>query len=370
MRSPHWLLEWWHSYATQDDELCVLLFHEENGELAGLAPLYLDVRGKRRTVCLLGSGEASTNHTTWLAAAGKESRISQAVAQFLLDLTPVWHCVRLDSVDADDAAMDATVRHLRDNGCLVRITLRHNCWRLTLPPTWQDFLKMLSKTHRKRCLKLQRQFLESGLVQVRRATNEAELDQGFDILLQLHAARWGAPAHPLGCFSDPRFAEFHRTVARELLKRGQLLLVWLEYGGRPVAAEYQFTGDSTVYSYQAGMDPSVTDFPPGNLSILNSIHYAIEQGCRSFDFSRGDQPYKGNWRAVPSACHDVRIWRDTLSGRLEHAKAGLRDLVEATRMTLVRWIKARVSPHFIDLWRQVTYTISGERKGPRKSGGR
>ena len=74
-------------------------------------------------------------------------------------------------------------------------------------------------------------------------------------MLQLHAARWEEPAKPLGCFSDSRFRAFHETVARELLDRKQLLLIWLEFDGKPVAVEYQFIGRKTVYSYQAGMDP-------------------------------------------------------------------------------------------------------------------
>jgi CelD/BcsL family acetyltransferase involved in cellulose biosynthesis len=227
---------------------------------------------------------------------------------------------------------------------------------------------MLSRTHRQRCLKWQRQLLESGRVKVHRVTIEADFSRGFEVLLQLHAARWGEAAHPFGCFSDQRFREFHETVALELLKRNQLLLAWLEYDGKPIAAEYQFIDRKTVYSYQAGMEPAVTEFPPGNLSIMVSIQYAIAQGCKTFDFSRGDQPYKANWRASPAACHDIRIWHDNISGRLETAMFGFRNLVEHKRMMAVKWVKARVSPRSIDVWRRMIFTISGERRGPRKVG--
>jgi CelD/BcsL family acetyltransferase involved in cellulose biosynthesis len=368
MRSPEWFLAWWKFYAEPDDVLSVLLFHEPGGLLVGLAPLYIQVAGNRRSVCLLGSGDASTNHTTWLAAAGWENRVSNAVAQFLLDLNPGWQCLQFGSVDADDVAINATVTSLTEKGCHVRRTPLHNCWRIALPATWDGYLTMLSKTHRKRCLKLQRQFLESGRVIVHRVSSEADFARGFEILLQLHAARWGDAANPQGCFSDRKFRVFHETVAQELLKLNHLLLVWLEYDGRPVAVEYQFIDKKTVYSYQAGMEPSVTEFPPGNLSIMTSIHFAIEQGCESFDLSRGDQPYKANWRATPTACYDVRIWPDHISGRLEHAMWGIRNLAESGRKQAVKWIKARVPPHLIDVWRQMHYTVTGKRRRPRKVG--
>jgi len=366
MRSPEWFLVWWRFYAEPGDELCVLLFHEPGGLLVGLSPLYIRVAKKRRTVCLLGSGDASTNHTTWLAAAGWENQVSNAVVQFLLSMKPTWNCVQFDAVDADDTAVDATVTCLAEKGCLVRRIPLHNCWSIALPATWDEYLKMLSRTHRQRCLKLQRQLLESGRVQVHRVTSEADFSRGFDILLQLHAARWGETAHPLGCFSDRKFREFHETVALELLKRNKLLLVWLEWDGKPIAVEYQFMDKKNVYSYQAGMDPSVTEFPPGKLSILASIQFAIAHGFESFDFSRGDQPYKGNWRATPTACYDIRIWPDHLSGRLEHAMWGMRNLAESGRMRAVKWMKARVSTHAIDVWRQINYTLTGKRRGPRK----
>ena len=368
MRSPEWFLVWWKFYAEPDDELCVLLFHEPGGTLVGLSPLYIQVVGKRRTVCLLGSGDASTNHTTWLAATGWENQVSTAVAQFLLGLKPAWNSVHFDSADAHDVAIDATVSYLAEKGYLVGKRPLHNCWRISLPATWDGYLKMLSRTHRQRCLKLQRQLLESGRVQVHRVTNEADFSRGFGILLQLHAARWGEPAKPLGCFSDQRFREFHETIALELLKRNQLLLVWLEYDGRPIAAEYQFVDKKAVYSYQAGMDPSVTEFPPGNLSIMTSIQYAIAHGLKSFDFSRGDQPYKGNWRATPTACYDIRIWPDNISGRLEHAMWGMRNLAESGRMQAVKWVKARVPHHYINVWRQLHSAVTGKRRGPRKVG--
>jgi len=368
MQSPEWSLAWWRFYAEPDDELCVLLFHEPGGLLVGLSPLYIQVAEKRRTVCLLGSGDASTNHTTWLAAAGWEHRVSNAVAQFLLVMKPDWHCVRFDSVDADDVAIDATVTYLAEKGCLVRRRPLHNCWRIALPATWDDYLKMLSRTLRQRCLRFQRQLFETGRVKVHRVTGEEDFSTGFKILLQLHSARWGEPSTPLGCFSDQRFREFHETVAQELLKQNQLLLVWLEYDGRPISAEYQFIDQKGVYSYLAGMDPSVTEFPPGNLSIMVSIQMAIEHGCESFDLSRGDQPYKGNWRATPTASYEIHIWPDQISGRLEHAIWGMRNLAESGRKLGIKWIKARVPPRFIDAWRRTHSAMTGKRRGPRKVG--
>ena len=366
MRSPEWFLVWWKYYAAPGDELCVLLFHEPGGLLVGLAPLYTRRAGKRTTVRLLGSGDASTNHTTWLAAAGWETLVSRGVAQFLLDSEPGWNALHLEWVDVDDLAINVTVACLLEKSCLVRKTPSGHCWKITLPATWDEYLKTLSKTHRKRCRKLQQQFFESGRVQVHRAESEADLRRGFEILLQLHAARWEEPAKPLGCFSDSRSRAFHETVARELLDRKQLLLIWLEFDGKPVAVEYQFIGRKTVYSYQAGMDPSVKEFSPGHLSIMASIQSAILQHCESFDLSRGDQPYKANWRAAPEACHDIRIWPDQLPGRIEYTVWGVRNLTARMRKLVERGLKAAVPRHLINAGLRMLHSLGGKRRLPRE----
>lgn len=368
MRSPEWFLTWWRFYAAPGDELCVLFFRTPEGSIVGVAPLYIETLGKQRTVRLLGSGEASTNHTTWLAATGWGKRVSNAVVQFLLGLKPGLRCVQFDSINADDKAINATVTGMAEKDFLVHRTQLHNCWSIALPPTWEEYLQMLSRLQRKRCRKLQREFLDSGRVKVHQVTCEADFSRGFEILLQLHSARWGEPSKPLGCFSDQRFRAFHETVALELLKCNQLLLVWQEYDGSPIAVEYQFIDKKTVYSYQAGMDPMVTGFSPGTLSIMVSIQCAIAQGCETFDLSRGDQPYKAHWRATPTASYDVRIWPDHLYGRIAHVIYGMRNQAESGRMQAVKWIKSRVSPLFIDVWRQIHSTMTGKRRGPRKVG--
>jgi CelD/BcsL family acetyltransferase involved in cellulose biosynthesis len=366
MRTPLWLLSWWEYYGEPDDELCILIVTGPDDTLVGLAPLYIHMGGKRRTVRLLGSGDVCTNHSTWLAAPGWEAPVAEEVTRCLLQLQPGWDTVELDAVDADDVAINTSVERLAESGYLVRRTPRQSNWRITLPAAWKDYEMMLSRSQRKRCRKMQRRLLRSGEVKVHRVINESEFIKGFEIMLRLHATRWGSGNRPLGGFSDPRFHRFHRTVARELLRRKQLHLSWLEYEGAPIAAEYQFADRNAVYSYQAGMDPSITDFPPGNLSIMASLQFAIANGYETFDLASGDQPYKSNWRATATPCHDIRIWPATLTGRVQHFIWGVRDLAETVRMWLVRRVKALLPSRGIEAVRLLLSFVEGGRRGPHK----
>jgi len=342
MRSPEWLLAWWEIFAAPADTLCVLLLHEPEGDLVGLAPLYLQDKGSSATFRLLGSGDACTHHTTWLALNGWEIRVGVEVARFLLQCKSDWKRLLFEAVDADAAAIHATVKHLAANGCLIHKRRIHSCWMIALPATWDDYLMMLSRSLRKRCRKLQRQFFDSDTIKLRWVESEADLKQGFGILLQQHGARWGNARKPLGVFEDKKFRTFHEKVSSYLLAHKQLRLAWLEYDGKPIAAEYQFFNANAVYAYQAGVDLSKSEYSPGKLSMIAAIQFAIEHGCEYFDLLRGDEPYKANWRAAPVACHDLRVWQKGMMGRLEWAMWNGYTLA-------VRFLKPIIPPQLINL---------------------
>jgi CelD/BcsL family acetyltransferase involved in cellulose biosynthesis len=346
MRSPDWLLAWWEFYAAPDDALCILLIHEQGGSLVGLIPLFIHGVGSNETLRLLGSGNDCTHHTTWLSAAGWENQVGMEVARFLLQCKSIWKRLLFESVDADDVAINATMNFLAENGCLLNQRPVPNNWSIALPATWDDYLMMLSRSLRKRCRKLQRQFLDSGKIQVLQVRNEVDLQKGFEILLRLHGARWGSAKKPDGVFDDQKFRKFHETVSRNMLARDKLRLAWLEYNGRPIAVEYQFFDNKTLYAYQAGVDLSMNDFSPGKLSMMASIQFALTQGCKSFDLLSGDEPYKANWRATSSACHDLRAWQGGMRARAEWVMRELFTLA-------LRKLKPKIHPRLIKLVRQV-----------------
>jgi len=320
MRSPEWMLTWWDIYAAPDDELAVLLFREPGGNLVGLAPLYLQNPGGSKAFRLLGAADYCTHHMTWLTAAGWEKRVGVEVGRFLLGCRSSWKRLFLESVDADATAVHTTVAFLDENECLVHYRQTHNCWKIFLPETWDEYLLMLSKSLRKRCRKLQREFLDSGIIQIRQVETEADLRKGFETLLALHADRWGSAGKPFGVFNDHKFRKFHETISRKLLAQNQLRLAWLEREGNAIAVEYQFVDAMSVYAYQAGIDLSANSgFSPGKLTMIAAIQFAIAQGCKFFDLLSGDEPYKSSWRAVPLACHDLRVWQKTAMGRAEWA---------------------------------------------------
>jgi CelD/BcsL family acetyltransferase involved in cellulose biosynthesis len=227
-----------------------------------------------------------------------------------------WQRLLFEAVDEEASSLRATMECLDEKNCIVHKRRINSCWKISLPPTWEDYLKTLSRSLRKRCRKLHRDYFETGSICLRQVEKIEDLPKGLALLQKLHAMRWGTPRQPRGVFSDPRFSSFHEKVAHALLSSGQLRLAWLEQGGVPVAAEYQFFDRDTLYAYQAGLDVSTGAYS-GKLSMMAAIHFAIDHNFRWFDLLGGDEPYKANWRATAVECHDWRAWPCSFRGYVE-----------------------------------------------------
>ena len=197
----------------QDLELFVLCV-EEDGELIAVAPWYIEsfpLHG--RVVQFLGSGPVCSDYLSVLCKPGWESKSARALAQWLS--TEVngaghesgWDQIELEGIDAGDEMMRRLTDELAQCGSLAHCRPGMPCWRVALPENWEDYLHTLSKSHRKELRALRRRMFDSGRATLRTARSESELDEGWQILVDLHQRRRRSLGDP-GCFAAPRLNSF------------------------------------------------------------------------------------------------------------------------------------------------------------------
>jgi CelD/BcsL family acetyltransferase involved in cellulose biosynthesis len=243
----------------------------------------------------LGDGEVCSDHLGLLSACAESAGEAEAIAACVAQRDD-WDLLDFAAVDEDDAATTQFHEALID--CTTSRLITDRSWAIDLPPNWEAFLAMQSKSHRKQLRQLHRRVLESDHAQWRLAQSPSEFGGAWATLVDLHQRRRQSLGQP-GCFSSTTWAAFHWDVAQRLLTDGRLRLSTLELQGKPIAAEYHLAGDRTTFAYQGGVDPDRLADEPGQLSTICSIKRAIDEGHRRFDLLRGDEPYKAHWRAVP-----------------------------------------------------------------------
>jgi CelD/BcsL family acetyltransferase involved in cellulose biosynthesis len=325
-RRWEWLESWWRHYGPGSGqqgpsrELFVLAVFDSRRTLLGLAPWYLERSASQgRVVRFLGSGEVCSEYLSLLCATGKEEIVAHGLAKWLTESTKAgshdthvgqfsdrWDVLKLSAIASDDLPIARLLDHLASQGNAVHRRPGMNCWRLALPASWDEYLALVSKSHRKQLRRLDRDFFRSGRASIHWVREPDQLEHALDVLIGLHQRRWKHLGWP-GCFASERFLNFHREAALRMLAFDALSMSWLELDGRPVAAEYHLAGDGIVYAYQSGIAPESLGFQPGHLSHLATIRRAIERGDRAFDFLRGDEPYKSHWRAVPRTTFEARV---------------------------------------------------------------
>ena len=326
-RSWDWLATWWKHYgpathaggdregdAPSDKQLCVLaVFADADSptapaaRLIGVAPWYLDRSRLQGSVLRwLGSGEVCTDHLSLVCEPGDAETVANAVAEFLTVSLDDWDRIDLSAVDAGDAAIEKLIAAFEAHECVVSRQPADACWALDLPPSWDEYLASISKSHRKQLRQLERRVLESDRVRWHRVQSVAEFDEAWPVLVDLHQRRRRSLGEP-GCFASHAFHEFHHETTRRLLATGQLRISWMEWDGTPAAAEYHLADARTTYAYQGGVDPDRLDEEPGRLSTILCLKAAIDEGHTQLDFLRGDEPYKAHWRATPRTTYDYRV---------------------------------------------------------------
>ena len=115
--------------------------------------------------------------------------------------------------------------------------------------------------------------------------------------------RWGE-------LPEPKLAQY-LAVFRSCLESGLLWLDVLWDGSLPIAGLLAFLdrGRGAFRFYVSGFDPRYAALSPGMVIVAHSVREAIRGGFRSYDFLRGDEPYKLAFGARARANDNVDVLR-------------------------------------------------------------
>jgi CelD/BcsL family acetyltransferase involved in cellulose biosynthesis len=331
-RSWAWLATWWRHYGASSELYVLGVF--DHGELVGIAPWYRTVtRQHGRTLRLLGDTEVCSEYGTILCQPGRDQAVAAALADWLLGVGhhDRWDIAEISVTHPDDPMSISFGRQMAERGCRVHSRPGAGCWRVTLPSSWDDYLRLLSRDRRKKLRRMVRKYVDNGRAVWHTADTPEQLAVAQGILIDLHQRRRNTLGQP-GCFAWPRYRAFHEEVLPALMRESNLGLHWVEFEGQPIAAEYHLLGHDVLYCYQGGIEPKHARLSPGQIATVFALQRAIEQGFRVFDFLRGDEPYKRHWRARLRQTVELRVVAPRTAARLRHG-------IWLTGLDLRQWTK-------------------------------
>jgi CelD/BcsL family acetyltransferase involved in cellulose biosynthesis/cytochrome c-type biogenesis protein CcmH/NrfG len=210
-----------------------------------------------------------------------------------------------------------------------------------LPADWEAYLAGLSANTRQKIRRLLRQFDGADAFRITHADG-GTIARDLEILMRFWTDQWGTrKGKNLSAIQRQT-----RVMLRHSFDDGRLLLPVLWQGERPIGALSILVDPvKRTYSfYIGGRDATFEGPSPGLMLHAHSIRHAVANGIGTYDFLRGNEPYKYSFAAgerrlmslmltrrdgsVLATRLDRRSLKLALKRSLEHDKEGRADKAE------------------------------------------
>jgi CelD/BcsL family acetyltransferase involved in cellulose biosynthesis len=297
-----WQSIWWKYYAKARKP--VILGVYEGNDLVGLMPLMIS-RAPWRTLRAMSSGAADYLHP--LARSGYEGLVAEQLVGYMQEAEG------FDLIDLHQLRETLPLAQLAPQG---KVLYQATCLVLDLPTSFDEYLSSIGKSLRFDVRKLDKELFTSGRATIEDVDEEG-LTRGLDCFFQTHRERWRKRGLP-GAFIGTKSERFHGEWARAAQRNGWLWLSVLHLDEQPIGTIYAMRLAKACYYYQAGFSPNASAVSPGSLLVGHTIRRAINEGLNTFDFLRGDEPYKRRWKPQ----HEYRNLRVLAPGKNVRGKIG------------------------------------------------
>lgn len=164
-----------------------------------------------------------------------------------------------------------------------------SCPCITLPKTFDQFLATLDSHERKETRRKINKAMTKGSARLARCTTApAEIAQSLPIVLNMMEQAPGEKGEAVKRFLRPLLQQ----AAPILIAQQKMWLTTLYINNEPAACTLQFPHADGPMLYNCGFDAAKKEWSAGVVLTALIIQRAIEDGAKTFDLLRGEEPYK------------------------------------------------------------------------------
>ena len=276
---PQWQSIWWGEFGA-GAEILLLCLPGEKGP-AGIAPL---MRRDGR-ITLVGDGDLF-DYNDILVPPGAEERFYAALLDYLEG--EKWDALELLPLRADSPSLTYLADMARARGYSVEVDPHDVSPGIPLPDDWEQYLQELSKKDRHELRRKLRRLASAGEQRWYNCSDPESVENGMDDFLSLLRISRDEKRR----FLTPEREQFFRKVILKMATMGLARLFFMDLGGQRVASALCFDCGSSRMLYNSGYNPEYSYYSVGLLLKALCLKDAISEGCRYFDFLRGDEAYK------------------------------------------------------------------------------
>lgn len=278
---------------------------------------------------LVMAGNSAADYTGFITLPRYEDHAIAGFCAFIKEQR--WTHFKMDHLCGPPARREAMIRALqgplvkfRDSTPPIVNNINNSvCPVLTLPSSFEEYLSTSMRSQSREMQKLMRKVESDARYRITQATPET-IDRNLTALFDMWRVKW-APSK--GAERAEKLIAATREMLMDCFVDGTLEVPVLWYEERPLGAFAHIIDrpKSRILFYITGRDESWLRPSPGLVLHGYCIRRAIEQGFKTYDFLRGDEPYKYvlGGQDEPITCTMFRTRSgDNLQGKLHPLSIG------------------------------------------------
>jgi len=284
-----YLSEWWKTLGGGEwkDAKLVLVSASDNGQLVGIAPLFIDEYDGQQALLLVGSIEISDYLDLIVRESDLPNFLSGLIDFLASSLADKWSAIDWYNLPDSSPTLAALKADSEQRGWSYDEEIYRPTPRIALNGSFDDYLMGIDKKQRHELRRKMRRAAESGRVHFYVVDKDMEIEPELESFFQL-------------MIQDPNKAEFLHEVMHDQMSNsiraahdyGYLWLAFLEIDGVKVAATLCFDYNNKLWGYNSGLSRDFMELSPGWVIMGLTIQWCCENGRSEFDFMRGDEDYK------------------------------------------------------------------------------
>jgi len=276
---PPWLKAWWNIFGSNSEIYLCAVRHAQ--EIIGLAPL----RIIDQSAAFIGSTDVC-DYQDFIVAPGK----GDAFFSVLLDHLRQQGILRLDlkALRPESRVLNGLTGVARNKSCDVSCHPMDVTLELDLPPTWDDYLLMLTGKQRHEVRRKLRRLEEAGNIRYRVVEDVHDVRQEIETFFEL----FKSSREDKEVFMTDEMAFFFRSMTEAMASEKMVKLYFLDVNEKPAASVICFDYNSRAYLYNNGFDINFSTLSVGLLCKVFSIEDSIKNGRQKYDFLKGSETYK------------------------------------------------------------------------------
>ncbi|HDZ27177.1 hypothetical protein LCGC14_1398830 [marine sediment metagenome] len=278
-----WISSWWKCFS-EDNSLEILIFKDQEGSLAGIAPFLIE----NKTLRFIASQEVSDYCDVITHKETREEFYQNLLSYLKKNYSDVGK-IELMNLKASSPTLSFLPGLAPEYGYSSFYTETEVAPLLELPSSYEDYMKGLSKKNRHELQRKLKRIESLEGVKITKVTDTRELQPSLGKFIALH--KEGSPSKER-FWKKKGMSDFFQEVASRLALQKWVELNLLFYEDRIMAALLNFSYADTIYFYNVSFNKDFARYSPGLFLFNHCIKQAIQEGKRKADFLRGREKYK------------------------------------------------------------------------------